>query len=155
MDKRKFNGGARHGAGRKKEPETYLFKKIEEVCGSMVKELLNDEVARKKIVLMQADIDAKFEISNKKNQESIYIIEVGGKFKIGYTSNFNIRIKKYKTHNPDFRIVICVRSESAFTLEVALHERYKDFNISGEWFDLSKDQLVECLSIINNVNYGI
>ena len=116
MDKRKFNGGARHGAGRKKEPETYLFKKIEEVCGSMVKELLNDEVARKKIVLMQADIDAKFEISNKKNQESIYIIEVGGKFKIGYTSNFNI---------------------------------------SGEWFDLSKDQLVECLSIINNVNYGI
>lgn len=39
------------------------------------------------------------------------------------------------------RIIVCPDRKSAFDLEHILHEKYKEFNIGGEWFNLPENVL--------------
>ena len=64
----------------------------------------------------------------------IYIIKSGDKIKIGKTSNMDKRLMAYKTHNPDIHLIKTYDYDDS--LEQYLHNYYKDYRITGEWFNI-------------------
>lgn len=64
----------------------------------------------------------------------IYIIKSGDKIKIGKTSNMHKRLMAYKTHNPDIHLIKTYDYDDS--LEQYLHNYYKDYRITGEWFNI-------------------
>lgn len=87
----------------------------------------------------------------------VYLISCGQKedkkYKIGYTRKPIIeRVKQLKTGNHEELIVEQVfDSKWGSKIEAILHRNYRTQKISGEWFDLSQDQvdkfLVECQNL--------
>lgn len=64
----------------------------------------------------------------------IYIIKSGDKIKIGKTSNISKRLMAYKTHNPDIQLIKTYDYNDS--LEKHLHNYYKDYRVTGEWFNI-------------------
>ena len=75
----------------------------------------------------------------------VYIVKVEteNKYKIGYTrKKLEERIKALQTGCPDNIIPIYeFESNYATKLESFLHRGYKQSRISGEWFDLTEEDL--------------
>lgn len=70
--------------------------------------------------------------------QNLYIIECQGYFKIGVASDIASRLAQLSTGNPFPLTVQCVyKFENADPVERALHQRYKDNRVRGEWFELS------------------
>lgn len=72
-----------------------------------------------------------------KKSGHIYIMECGGKYKIGNSKNVERR-KKQLDHRP-FPVQIIYKSpelENVIEYEKELHEVFENKRISGEWFDL-------------------
>ena len=64
----------------------------------------------------------------------LYLIKSYSAIKIGSTNNIKMRMREYKTHNPDFELIdIADGMESE---EKILHSKLKDFKYknSKEWF---------------------
>lgn len=76
--------------------------------------------------------------------------------KIGITRRtIEKRMKEFKTGNAsELYLVNSFKSKWAFQIESALHRRFKKFNISGEWFVLSDDDIINfknlCLELHEN-----
>lgn len=68
----------------------------------------------------------------------IYLIESGNFYKIGFTENLKSRMKQYTTHNPDYRLIDNFDGDKEDEKE--LHELYKEFHHSLEWFN--KDERI-------------
>jgi hypothetical protein len=87
----------------------------------------------------------------------VYLISCGNednkKYKIGYTRKpVTERVKQLKTGNHEELIVEQVfDSKWGTKIEAVLHRNYRYQKISGEWFELSEDQvgkfLVECQNL--------
>ena len=78
----------------------------------------------------------------KKRSGHIYIMECGGKYKIGLSKNVERR-KKQLDHRP-FPVEIIYKSpelENVIDYERELHEVFDDKRISGEWFDLDEKDI--------------
>lgn len=92
---------------------------------------------------------------------NVYLIcsEIEGKnlYKIGYTKReVEKRIKEFKTGNASsFYIVDSFQSKWGTKIEAQLHRHYKSKKISGEWFDLTKEDINSfknsCEKIHNNL----
>jgi len=88
---------------------------------------------------------------------TVYLISCGEdgnkKYKIGYTRKpINERIKQLKTGNHNDLVVEQIfDSKWGSKIEAILHRNYKYQKISGEWFDLSQNQvdrfLVDCQNL--------
>jgi hypothetical protein len=78
-------------------------------------------------------------------------------YKIGYTRReIEKRIKEFKTGNAsEFYIVDSFRSKWGTKIESQLHRYFRRKKISGEWFDLSDDDIndfkKQCNLIHNNL----
>lgn len=144
MDKRKFNRGHK-GAGRKKGIGVSF--EIQKHCQRFIEELLKDEVIKNKAV-------KQLEINLQEPTEYVYIIKSNLYYKIGYTTNYEKRLKNYKTHNPNISTICVIESPIAFNCETYLREQFHKNNISGEWFDLNKEELEEALKYLYNICYG-
>lgn len=78
---------------------------------------------------------------------NVYLIcsEVEGKnlYKIGYTRReISMRIKEFKTGNAsEFYIVDSYQSKWGSKIEAQLHKHLRTKKISGEWFNLSKEDI--------------
>lgn len=142
VDKRKYNGGARKGAGRKKG--IGLTYDIQKHCDRFIREILEDERIRRKAI-------QQLEFEYKDVNHSIYVIQSNDYFKIGYSSNFKKRYKNYKTHNPDLKLICYRECKNAFDIEVELHKKYESNNVDGEWYFFNKNELIECLHLINTM----
>lgn len=146
MDKRANNGGARKGAGRKKDSGiSYIIRKH---CESFITELLSDEVVKAKAM---SDVQTKM---FEDEDDYLYLIESNGLCKIGYTSNIKKRIKHYKVHNAGMKVLYIYKGADCFNLESMFHVRYAEQNIQGEWYCLEDRDIIniisECTSYLIN-----
>lgn len=76
----------------------------------------------------------------------LYLMKSNKFLKIGYTSNIDNRIKQYKTHNPDIKILSII--EGTREDEKKLHELCKEWKYDSEWFYYSP-RIIELFS--NNI----
>jgi len=69
-----------------------------------------------------------------------YILKLGANYKIGKTTNLNVRLAQYRTHNPEFDSIeielVVVGDIENFLLYLA-----KPKKIQGEWFKLEEDDI--------------
>ena len=89
----------------------------------------------------------------RKSKSSIYIMECGGKYKIGVSKNLETR--KKQLDNRPYPVNIIYKSgliEEPYNKEQELHSAFKEKRIGGEWFELTeqdiisiKNYLEECL----------
>lgn len=91
-----------------------------------VEKIMNDHTPRKK----------------EPTKAYIYIMECGGKYKIGVSKD--VEKRKKQLDNRPFPVNIIFISpliEDAYVFEKALHDIYTDRKIDGEWFDLTDDEV--------------
>lgn len=77
--------------------------------------------------------------------KSIYLIKESENnyYKIGVSKNIKQRVKQLQTGSAgDIQILNSYKSEYAHKIEKALHRKYFQYNIKGEWFDLP-DNIIE------------
>lgn len=91
-----------------------------------------------------------------KNERKIYILSSINNdevvYKIGYTkNNVNERVKQLKTGNCESIDINYISEPTIFfsKIEKYLHKYYEEYNIDGEWFLLSKE---EVSTIPNRIN---
>lgn len=71
-------------------------------------------------------------------------IDNGNKYKIGSTraKDINKRLKQLQTGNSNqLFIKEYYETSKPFKLETMLHNRFKEYNVIGEWFELEKDDI--------------
>jgi len=73
----------------------------------------------------------------------VYVIGGEGYFKIGFTTNdVNKRVKGVQTSCPFLvSVVKAWKHHAPVRMETLLHEKYREFNSSGEWFELSSEHV--------------
>lgn len=78
----------------------------------------------------------------KKNQGYVYLIHAEGtnRYKIGRSINPLKRYEQLQGQSPfPLRVENCVWSPDSVLLEKQLHDRFCDFRVHGEWFELEDD----------------
>lgn len=82
----------------------------------------------------------------------VYIINTGKNlYKIGKTQDLQKRLASYHTHLPVmFRVVRQYAAANMSDLEECLHIIFQHKRVKGEWFELSKEDLVICDNIARN-----
>ncbi len=82
----------------------------------------------------------------------VYILSTGKNlFKIGKTQDLHKRLAAYHTHLPMmFRVIRQYAAMNMTELEESLHIVFQHKRIKGEWFQLSKDDLIICDNIARN-----
>lgn len=63
-------------------------------------------------------------------------------FKIGITNNLIKRERELRNTNPSFVMLLDFSVEDAKKLESELHTKYASKRVSGEWFELSAEDVV-------------
>ena len=80
----------------------------------------------------------------KANPSMVYLMECGGRYKIGVTKDIERRVKELDKR--PFPVNVVATSElfdEAYLAEKEFHEIYKEYRLNGEWFDIPKDKLFE------------
>jgi len=82
----------------------------------------------------------------------VYILNTGRNlYKIGKTQDLHKRLAAYHTHLPVmFRVIRQYAALNMTDLEESLHIVFQHKRVKGEWFELSKDDLVICDNIARN-----
>ena len=85
----------------------------------------------------------------------IYLVHITGSnfYKIGYTKNIIKRLATLQTANA-LELVIIERffSLNANYLEMQIHKHYESQRVRGEWFQFSKKQVKDFVSVLNNLD---
>ncbi len=122
-----------------------------------VKEMIRGqiELAIKKPKVINPELEDKIEYRNRKTASvvmakkvSVYLIQCDNLqlVKIGKASNVNKRLKTLQVGNP--HSLYCIASlEFAFSneallFEQKLHKKYEEYNVRGEWFEISQRDLI-------------
>jgi hypothetical protein len=72
--------------------------------------------------------------SPRKRTSLVYFIRDGGKVKIGHSVKPSVRMAALETHS---KLELLAACHGGRIREQALHKRFKEYRIKGEWFDLS------------------
>jgi hypothetical protein len=79
----------------------------------------------------------------EKYGHSTYVIQGGdGLIKIGKASDIAKRFKAILSCNPRAKILHIFNKD----IEQKLHDKYKEFNVGGEWFELSEKQISKLIT---------
>jgi hypothetical protein len=77
----------------------------------------------------------------------VYFIESEFGWKIGKTRNLGQRVKTFEVRLPFvFALRFQIKTSNKSKLERYLHEFFKGYNINGEWFLITEDQIRKCIS---------
>lgn len=76
-----------------------------------------------------------------------YIIQTNIYYKIGNTKNLSIRLRPYRTHNPEFKVVYIIYAD----VEKRLHKHFKDYHYNLEWYKLPIDWEQQLMIVISTV----
>ena len=80
--------------------------------------------------------------------QGLYLLECKGFYKIGITSNVVKRVETLQMGNPFIIKIIMFRPMiHAKRVEHELHRRYAGYNVSGEWFRLTDNEVSEIITI--------
>lgn len=94
---------------------------------------------------------AEYVNSIKESEKGVvYILKnEKGYYKIGYTTRpIKERITTFKISNPDIELVKVIQAENARLKEKQLHEQFSHKRITGEWFNLNKNELKKLYKIL-------
>lgn len=83
-------------------------------------------------------------------RDMVYFIESSRYFKVGFATDWEVRIKEYFTHNPDFKL-IKLWEDAPRSTETAVHRKLKDINHYGEWSRKFKGYKSEIISTIDSI----
>jgi hypothetical protein len=85
--------------------------------------------------------------NSKKKAGFVYIASCGieNTYKIGKANDITKREKAFITGNHLLKIFAYTESQNPLKLESLLHSVYAQKNISGEWFELSKEELEDLI----------
>ena len=74
----------------------------------------------------------------------VYLLECDKKYKIGYTrKSVEDRVKQLRTGNSEeFKIITYFESKWGTKIEARMHRKYRSKKISGEWFQLSEEDVL-------------
>jgi len=89
---------------------------------------------------------------DNKGKKLVYLLECGEKYyKIGIAQRMKKRLSSIRTGNP-FPVHVVTRClvKEAHRLEKEFHHRLKKRKVSGEWFNLSPEEVIEICIIINS-----
>jgi hypothetical protein len=137
-----MNGGARKGAGRKKG--IGVTNLIQKYCYEFITDILKEDLIKNKAL---KEIQTQLDFNEKK--DFIYIIKNNNKYKIGYTSNFDRRLKNYKTHLGNVDLILLYESFNAFEIEEEIHlTKNKNKDVSSEWYELTETELIQMIKHI-------
>lgn len=83
-----------------------------------------------------------------RNDEVVYLIRAAnGLVKIGFTNNLARRLHNLNSASPlDLKVIGCIKTAIAETIEAELHERYRHLRIRGEWFQLDDADVRDILN---------
>ena len=146
-DRSKQRGGARKGAGRKQGIGlTYTIRKE---CSVLIENLLQDELFKNKAIEQYLNINKE-----KEAEDYFYILKSDNKYKFGYSSNISKRLKVYKTHNINIKVLCVLKAKDCFELESNMILIYGDNRIDNtEWFEFNNDELFSVLDYVNTNCY--
>jgi len=71
---------------------------------------------------------------------TVYVMRCEQFIKIGWTTNVSLRLKHLSTSNP-FPITLLGQAEADRGCEMELHEMFREFRSTGEWFELPEGEL--------------
>lgn len=83
----------------------------------------------------------------------IYLLECGGRYKIGISSNIKRRIKDL--NNRPFKVNCLAKSiylKNAYKIEHELHSLFERYRIDGEWFNFDSNTLQYAMNVINGLS---
>tara|TARA_R110000850_G_C9656515_1_gene435048 strand:- start:73 stop:543 length:471 start_codon:yes stop_codon:yes gene_type:complete len=147
MDKRKNNGGSRKGSGRKKG--TGVSCKIKKYVEEMMFTMLEDESIKNQIMseLKQLSLSSGW----------IYVIKDldNNEIKIGVTQKESPRnrLSQYTSHKMNIELLFIDNIEDCFELENEIHILFENRRVKGDWFDLTKVDVLKIIYIINQHKY--
>jgi hypothetical protein len=83
----------------------------------------------------------------------VYVVECGGRHKIGYTGNIERRMRQFDSTQFPYPITLtmAIRVESAQKLEAWLHEHYAEDRVRGEWFEFDLPTGAELLDLLHHI----
>jgi len=86
----------------------------------------------------------------KSNYGYVYLIRTPlGVYKIGKTKSPQKRIKKLGVQLPfEIDVIHLIRSDNYTKAEAALHDKYKNKRVNGEWFNLSDIDVKDIQNIV-------
>ena len=94
-------------------------------------------------------------IKIEKVEASVYCIQIENTdiFKIGFTTlhPFKRMSNLQISHPQKLKLIHWFPTKHGMNLEKALHIKFKDFNLKGEWFKLSQEQISDFLLICNSL----
>lgn len=80
---------------------------------------------------------------------TVYVMEAGGMFKIGVTTNVRKRRKQIQTGNPHQVKVVWTREfDNAVIVEITLHKLLRKHRMVGEWFNCSSAEIDEAVRMV-------
>ena len=142
-----MRGGARKGAGRKKG--IGVTNLIQKYCYDFIIDILQEDLIKNKAIK-----EIQTQLDFKDSKDFIYIIKNNGKYKIGYTSNFEKRIKNYKTHLGNVDLILLYESYKAFEIEEDIHlTKNKNKENPSEWYELNDIELINIIQHITKKVY--
>ena len=147
MDKRKFNGGSRKNAGRKKG--SGFSNLIKKYVDDFMYELLDNTKVKDKILkdLKQLSLTSGF----------IYIIKDLDtlEIKIGVTqvSNPKRRLSQYSSHKINYELMFIDTIEDCYEIENEIHLIIEDKRVKGDWFNIDDIVLLDIIKLINKRKY--
>lgn len=79
----------------------------------------------------------------------LYLIKSGDYYKIGYTDNMYIRLKDYRTHNPDIHLI--GMKEGTLEDENNYHKEFSDYIIHGEWMQIPNEKVEQLKKVFTKI----
>lgn len=86
----------------------------------------------------------------KKNFATYLMTDNSGLIKIGKSFDVLRRVKDFQNGNSTISLIAYLKKD----IESELHNRFRVFNVKGEWFNLSPDQILDLISEYNFTFYA-
>lgn len=147
MGSSKNHGGSRVGSGRKKG--SGISGKIKKHVDNMMNEMLKDPELKSEIIkdVKQLSINSGW----------VYVIQdnINKNIKVGVTQRENPRqrLNHYASHRMDIKLLFIDCVDDCYEIEEDVHSMLSDFNVSGDWFSLCSNQIIETITYINKYKY--
>lgn len=105
----------------------------------------------KKLILSRGE--CKGQVKEKTQLKgSIYLLECGGKYKIGISKNVDRRIKELD--NRPFKVNKIISKDNVvdvYSKEQKLHTKYSKKRIDGEWYEFNQEELKNIIDEIKGL----
>jgi hypothetical protein len=87
---------------------------------------------------------------SKKTFDTYLMTDNSGLIKIGKSFDVTKRLKDFNNSNSTISLIAYLKRD----IESELHSRFRIFNVKGEWFNLSSDQMLDLISEYNFTFYA-